>query len=182
MKNLIVLLALCCTLQVAGNSPPAWAEVIDKIAAVLDEDLVFLSELREEAESPVVKLLLNLDTTQNTTEDRVLPYVIERHLLLQAIQYLAPPKNQDLTMSLALRYLSNTYHDTEAPELEQQLEAAGISESALETEIMPYLKGIDYIRRKYRFTADIDAPEVVLNLFQQWINDLKAQTDIRTLL
>jgi hypothetical protein len=43
------------------------------------------------------------------------------------------------------------------------------------------MKGLDYIRRKYRFNADVDDPDVVLKLFQQWLDELHAKAEVQTL-
>lgn len=180
MKNLIVIVCVyCLAIGFLFSSSTTPAEVIDKIVAILDEELIFLSEIRECTEKPVVKVLANLQNSPNIEQD-ALQYMIERRLLQQDIQYLAFPKERDLTMSLALQYIINTYHKGDEQGFKQQLQAQAITDAELEEELTLYMKGIDYIRRKYRFNADIDTPDVVSNLFQQWLKELKAKAKIQT--
>ncbi len=154
------------------------AEVIDKIVAILDGELILLSEIREQAEKPVVQVLANLNTP-DVLEEQALSYLIERHLLKQEIHYLAFPKEKAFTKSLAIDYIIITYRHGSLAKFETLVQANNISEAALEEELTLYMKGVDYIRRKYRFNTDIEQPDVVLNLFQQWLKDLKAKARIQ---
>ena len=162
------------------SNPFARAEVIDKIVAVLDDELILLSEVREYMEKPVVRILANLANSTNIEQD-ALQYIIEHRLLLREIQYLAFPKEKELAMALATQYIIDTYYNKDTQDFEQQLQTEGITDTELEEELTLYMKGVDYIRRKYRFNADIDAPDVVLNLLQAWFKDLKVRTKIQTL-
>lgn len=180
MKNLIVVvLVYCVGIGVLPGSTPGKAEVIDKIVALLDEELILLSEIRENTEKPAGRILANLDNSTNIDRD-ALQYVIERRLLLREIQYLAVPKEREVVRDLAAQYIINTYHNQNTREFKQQLEAQGITQAELDEELMLYMKGVDYIRRKFRFNVDINDSEVVLNLFQKWVEDLKAKARIQT--
>lgn len=159
---------------------PLRAEVIDKIAAILDDELILMSEVQQMTDQPIVKILANLDGSTANRQDG-LQYVIERRLLAREVQYLATPKELEPLKSLAMQYITNTYHQQEQQQFEQQLETSGVSEAELNEQLMLYMKGFDYIRRKYRFNADIDDQEVVMNLFEQWIKDLKAKAQIQIL-
>ena len=162
------------------TSLPIRAELIEKIVAILDEELILLSEIREELNDPVAQVLANLDAGSGLEKD-VLPYVIERKLLQREIQYLSTPKEKALTKSLALQYIQGRYTHNTIEELRQKLDDRGISEKALEQELLLYMKGVDYIRRKFRFNTDVDKTDVVLNLFQKWLKDLKAKAKIQML-
>lgn len=174
---------LTCTnliLALLFTSMSAGAEVIEKIVAILDEELILLSEVREELKDPVAQTLTNLNAG-STLEEDALPYVIERKLLQREIQYLSTPKEKELTKSLALQYISTNYNHNTPEDLRQKIDERGISEEALEQELLLYMKGVDYIRRKFRFNSDIDNPAIVLNLFQKWLKDLKAKATIQML-
>lgn len=158
----------------------ARAEVIDKIAAILNDEVILLSELREVMERPAVNVLVHLEGASSKIQD-VLQYVIERQLLAREIQYLATPKDLETVKALAIRYIVNTYYQQQSQPFEQQLAASGISESQLNDELLLYMKGVDYIRRKYRFNANIDDQDVIMNLFQQWVKDLKAKAQVQIL-
>ena len=160
-------------------SPPIRAEIIDKIVAILDEELILLSELRECISKPVVKVVANLDGSVNIEQD-ALRYMIERRLLLREVQYLAFPDEKDLVKSLATQYIINMYYHKDAPAFAAKVQTQGIADAELAQELTLYMKGIDYIRRKSRFNADIDNPEVVLDLFQKWMKDLQARAKIQT--
>lgn len=149
------------------------AEVIDKIVAILDQDLILLSEIREQTAKPETLIIANVQTSAQPEQD-ALPYLLERWLLEREIQYLASPKETERMKKLALTYLALTYKHGTAEELLNKLHQAGISEASIESELMLYMKGMDYIRRKHRFNADIDTPQVVLELFQDWIKTLNA--------
>jgi hypothetical protein len=171
----IIFIGLCFYFQ----NTPVQAEVIDKIVAILDEDLILLSEIQEGTRKPVVKVIANLDTSGNIEQD-ALQYIIERHLLLREVQYLAFPKEKELVKSLAIQYIINTYYNQDAKTFAEKVQAQRITEAEIEQELTLYMKGVDYIRRKNRFSADIDEPNVVLNLFQKWVEDLQAQVKIQT--
>ena len=158
----------------------ASAEVIDKIVAILGGDLILLSEIREQTNKPVVRLLANLQESP-TLEQDALPYLVERRILQREIDYLAAPKERDLMQSLALRYLADTYTHTTADELLAALTQRDISQADIEEELLLYMKGMDYIRRKYRFSDDIESPDVVMKLFRQWIDDLKSKMSLQML-
>ncbi len=161
------------------QNTPAQAEVIDKIVAILNEELILLSEVRECMRKPSVRVLANLDASVDIDQD-ALRYIIERQLLSREIQYLAFPREEELIKSLAIQYIVNTYHSKDTQTFAEKVQAQGITEAEIEQELTLYMKGIDYIRRKYRFSADIDDSDIVLNLFQQWIKDLQAQAKIQT--
>ena len=159
--------------------PFAQAEIIDKIVAILDDELILLSEIRECIEKPSVQLIANLGTSSDREQD-ALQYMIERRLLQKEIQYLATPKDREPILSVAKRYLINTYYDENTQAFDQQIQVRGMTEANLEEELELYIKGVDYIRRKYRFNADIDDPDVVLNLFHKWLKELKVKAKIQT--
>ncbi len=181
MRNAAKIIGFCLIgigVSLIHSSPHA--EVIDKIVAILDGELILLSEIREHMEKPVVQLIVNLTPADNF-EEEALAYLLERHLLRQEIQYLAFPKEKDLTRSLAIDYIILTYNHEGLDQFYERMRANGISEAELEEELTLYMKGVDYIRRKFRFNADIDQPDVVLHLFQNWLKDLKAKTRIEKL-
>ena len=126
-----------------------------------------------------VKVVANLDGSVNIEQD-ALRYMIERRLLLREVQYLAFPEEKDLDRSLATQYIINTYYHKDAQAFAAKVQVQGVTDAELEQELTLYLKGIDYIRRKSRFNADIDNPDVVLDLFQKWIEDLQARAKIQT--
>ncbi len=169
---------LMCGFVIALSGGVA-AEVIDKILAFLDDELILLSEVRECAAKPVTRIVANLDQSSDEERD-ALDYLIEQRLLQREISYLAFPRERERIMSLVMEYLSSAYYDGNRQSLEQQLQQQGFSGAVLEQELELYMKGMDYIRRKYRFNADSNDPEVALHLFQQWMNDLKAKAEIHT--
>lgn len=160
--------------------PVARAEVIDKIVAILNNEIILLSDLHDVMENPAVNVLVHLDSANSEMQD-VLQYVIEQQLLAREIQYLATPKDLETVKSLAIQYIVDTYYQQQRQVFDQQLAASGISETQLNDELLLYMKGVDYIRRKYRFNADIDNQDVVMNLFQQWVKELKTKTQIQIL-
>ena len=177
MKRVMMILFVCCA--GIGLSSGAEAEVIDKILAVLDEELILLSEVREFAAKPVNQIVANLEHSSDVDRD-ALDYLIEQRLLQREIKYLAFPKEPERVLSVVMEYMSATYHDGDIQSLTRQLQQRGIPQTALETALELYMKGVDYIRRKYRFNADSNDPEVVLNLFQQLVRELRTKADIHT--
>lgn len=181
MKNFVVMFCLWCGgLSFCFQGSPVQAEIVDKIIAILDEELILLSEVREYTENPVVRVLANLGASGDVDRD-VLQYMIERQLLLQRIQYLAFPKEEELVKTLATQYIIDTYHNKETQAFAEKVHAQGITEIELEQELTLYMKGVDYIRRKHRFAEDIDDPDIVLELFREWVGELQAQAKIQTL-
>lgn len=154
------------------------AELIDKISAILDEDLILFSEVHEASEQPAVQVCAALHNSSSEFQT-ALGYLIERHLLRREIHYLAFPKEQEEVKALALRYLIDTYYAGDAQAFEKSRQKSTLSEEELEEELLLYMKGMDYIRRKYRFNADISDAQVVLNLFRKWLDDLRAHTRIQ---
>lgn len=151
------------------------AEVIDKIIAIFDQELILLSEIREQIARPATLIVANVPNSSQPEHD-ALPYIRERRLLKREIQYLASPKEPAQMQELALSYLAVTYQHGTADDLRKKLERAGISDALVEEELLLYMKGMDYIRRKHRFSDDIESPQVVMELFQTWINELNADT------
>lgn len=181
MKSFVVIFCLCCGgISFCFQGTPVQAEVVDKIVAILDEELILLSEVRECIGKPVVRVIANLDATGDVEQD-VLRYMIERQLLLRRIQYLAFPKEKELVQTLATQYIINTYHNKDAQAFAEKVQTQGITEIEIEQELTLYMKGVDYIRRKHRFTEDIDNPDVVLELFRKWVKELQTQAKIQTL-
>ena len=180
VKNfrLILVYVSCLIIGLGFISNSVTAEIIDKIVAVLDEELILLSEVRERMERPVVRILANLDGAADI-EQESLQYIIEERLLQREIQYLASPKDKELSTSLATQYIIEKYYKNDTQRFTQQLQEHSITATELEDGLILYLKGIDYIRRKYRFNANIDDSEVVLNLFRKWIKDLNARAKIQ---
>ena len=170
---LLMLISLCAPLT-------ARAEVIDKIVAILGRDLLLLSEIREQTNKPVVRLFANLRDSP-TLEQDALPYLVERRILRQEIEYLAEPKERDLMRTLAFQYLADAYHQGNADDLRARLTQQAIPQADIEAELLLYMKGMDYIRRKYRFSEDIESPETVRRLFLAWIDDLKQKTALQIL-
>lgn len=154
------------------------AEVIDKIIAILDHDLILLSEIREQIAKPVVLIIANVQGSSQPEHD-ALPYLIERRLLKREIQYLAFPKEKERMKELAFSYLARTYKHDSPDELRRKLRQAGISDTDVEDELLSYMKGMDYIRRKHRFSDDIESPQVVMELFQTWIERLNASITLQ---
>ena len=181
MRSFVIIFCLCCGgISFCFQGTPVHAEIVDKIVAIVDEELILLSELRESTANPVIRVVANLETSGDIERD-VLGYMIERQLLLQRIQYLAFPRENELVKTLATQYIVNIYHNSDMQAFAEKVQAQGITETELEHELTLYMKGVDYIRRKHRFAEDIDDPEVVLELFQKWIEELQAQAKIQTL-
>lgn len=183
IKMMIVWLLISCLTAMGFfffGCSVARAEVIDKIVAILNDEIILLSELHEVMENPAVNVLVHLDSANSKVQD-VLQYVIERQLLAREIQYLATPKDLETVKSLAIQYIVNTYYQQQRQVFDQQLAASGISEAQLNDELLLYMKGVDYIRRKYRFNANIDDQDVVMNLFQQWAKELKTKAQVQIL-
>jgi hypothetical protein len=170
----IVGIVVSCCLQ----NTLAHAEVVDKIVAILDEELILLSKVRECLNNPAARMLANFDASSDQ-EQAALHYLIEQQLLRREIQYLAFPKEKEVVKSLATTYIINTYYHKDAQAFAEKVRTQGVPDEALEQELLLSMKGIDYIRRKYRFNADIDKPDIVLNLFQQWVKDLQARAKIQ---
>jgi hypothetical protein len=183
MKKIVVIMAClsCLGLGAVSRSIPVRAEVIDKIVAILGDEVILLSEVLEYAEKPVVQVVAAIGNSGDI-EQTTLRYMIERQLLAQEIQYLAFPRGKEVVRSLALQYIVNTYHQQDIQAFEKNVRAYGVTEAELEQELDVYMKGIDYIRRKYRFSEDVENPQRVLKLFQAWLEELRNQTDIVILL
>lgn len=183
MKKFVAAVAClsCLGLGAVFQSVPIRAEVIDKIVAILGDEVILLSEVREYAEKSVVQIVTAIGNS-GSVEQTTLQYMIERQLLAQEIQYLAFPRGKEVVRSLALEYIINTYHQRDIQAFEKNVRAYGVTEAELEQELDVYMKGIDYIRRKYRFSEDVENPERVLELFQTWLGELRNQTDIVILL
>jgi hypothetical protein len=182
MKKLGVIMAClsCLGLGAISFGVPVRAEVIDKIVAILGEAVILLSEVREHARMPVVQAVAAIGDANNI--EPTLRYMIERQLLIQEIQYLAFPREKEVIRSLVLRYIINTYHQQDKQAFEERVRASGVTEAELDQELAVYMKGIDYIRRKYRFSEDVENPDVVLKLFQTWLEELQNKTDRQILL
>jgi len=146
----------------------------------LEGELILLSEVREAAARPVVQVLVNLDASVQVEQD-VLSYLIERRLLSREIQYLAFPKEAERIKTLATQHIITTYYQGDEGTFADRLSLHEITDTQLEQELTLYMKGLDYIRRKYRFNADVDDPDVVLKLFQQWLDELHAKAEVQTL-
>ena len=164
---------LCC-----WAVAPASSEVIDRIVAILDGDLILLSEVREHAIRPATRAVANLQTVETSEED-ILHYIIERQLLTHEVEYLAVPRDLEQAKEFAIRYIVATYYQQDEQAFSNAVQTAGITEDELDRELMLYMKGIDYIRRKYRFNEDVEDADKVLSLYTNWLKGLKNQTTIQ---
>lgn len=179
---IILLLCLCCwEIGAVFKNQYGWAEVIDKIAAILDQNVILLSEVREYTDKPIVQILIHTDASENI-DQQTLRYLLERHLLSREIHYLAFPQEMEVTKAVVLEYIIQKYSVQDAETLEQKIQEYGIMQEELEQELIPYIKGVEYIRRKNRFGEDVEKPEVLLKLFRQWIEELHAQANIQMFL
>lgn len=158
----------------------AQAEVVDRIVAILNDDLILLSEVHEQAALPVARALATLDDDA-AAEDEMLRYLVERRLLADEVRYLAVPRESDITRDLARRYIIETVYAGDAAAFEERLQRAGVSQSALDQELVLYQKGLDYIRRKNRFREDVDDADRVLTLFSNWLKALKQEAELHIL-
>ena len=132
MKIFVVIFCLCCGgISFCFQGTPVEAEIVDKIVAILDEELILLSEVRECTEKPVARVIANLDASGDVERD-VLRYMIERQLLLRRIQYLAFPKEKELVRTLATQYIINTYHNKNAQAFAEKVQTQGITEIEIE--------------------------------------------------
>ncbi len=174
MKHIAACCVLCCLL-IVSMPDGLHAEVIDKIIAIFDQELILLSEIREQIARPATLIVANVPNSSQPEHD-ALPYILERRLLKREIQYLASPKEPTRMQELALTYLAIKYQHGTADDLRKKLEHAGISSASVEEELLLYMKGMDYIRRKHRFNDDIESPQVVIELFNTWMNELNAGT------
>ena len=107
-----VVIVLCLAslgLSLWNTCETSMAEVIDKIAAIVDKDIILLSEIREYAAMPIVYLIANLAASEDV-EQVALHYIVERRLLLREVQYLAVPREDDMLKSLAMQYIATQYH------------------------------------------------------------------------
>ncbi len=164
---------LCC-----WAVAPAYSEVIDQIVAILNGDLILLSEVREHAGRPVTRAVANLQTAATLEED-TLHYVIERQLLTHEVQYLAVPRDTEQAKEFAIRYIAAAYYQQDEQAFSNAVQTAGIAEAELDRELMLYMKGIDYIRRKYRFSEDVEDADTILSLYTNWLKSLKSQATIQ---
>jgi hypothetical protein len=156
------------------------AELLDRIVAVLHEDVILLSEVREQTVQPAARAVANLRSGP-TLEDETLRYMIERRLVAREVQYLAAPRDTDGARALAIRYVVAAYHSQDQPAFAQALQTAAVTDEALDEELLLYMKGVDYIRRRYRFSEDIDDADTVFRLFTEWLAELHAQAVIQFL-
>lgn len=160
---------------------PVCADIIDQIVAILNDDLILLSEIREHTMNPASRAVANLQQP-STLEEKTLQYMIERQLLTREVQYLAVSPETATLKTLALRYIIKHYYQQDAQAFSDVVQATGVTDAELEQELALYMKGMDYIRRKYRFSENVDDPETVVALFEQWIDELQAQASIQILL
>jgi hypothetical protein len=181
MKTFCVLTACVIGVCAGWLAVPVGADIIDQIVAILDGDLILLSEVREHAMNPAGRAVANLQQT-SALEEKTLQYMIERQLLTREVQYLAVSREISMLKALALQYTIKRYHQQDAQAFSNVVQAAGITDVELEQEMALYMKGMDYIRRKHRFSENIDDPETVVALFEDWINELQTQASIQILL
>lgn len=179
-RMLIICLA-CISWYYCWSTGFVQAEVVDKIVVILDAELVLLSEVREHASKATARAVANLLEAE-TLEESTLHYIIERRLLNREVQYLAVPREQESLKALAIRYLVKIYHQQDAQAFSNIIQEFGVTDDELEQEVALYVKGIDYIRRKYRFSKNVEDADVVLKLFENWLNELKTQATIQILL
>lgn len=164
------------------SEDPVSAEVIDQIAAIVNADLILLSEVREASRQPAIQVIAHVNVTNNLALQQTVRYLIERQLLTQEIQALAMPREQAFGRSVALRYIITTYYGDNAAAFAEQLRIHHLTEIDLDQELAAHIKGIDYIRRKYRFSDDVDKPDLVLERFREWVAELQAQVNPQILL
>ncbi|HWP48729.1 MAG TPA: hypothetical protein VNM22_16355 [Candidatus Limnocylindrales bacterium] len=178
-----LLLTLGILQSVLLQIPFSQRVLVDKIVAIVQNtDIITWSELREAANSKSLGFLLDLQGTPD--EKKVLEYLIENRLILHEIGYLSHRNVEPIELEVALRWIIKAYiqpgHSLlTREEFQKALEEKGISTQELKQLLEPQLRGIEYIRRKNRFTADIQDPEKVLELFENWIEELKKQGEIQ---
>jgi hypothetical protein len=181
MKTFCVLMACVIAICAGWLAVPVRADIIDQIVAILDGDLILLSEVRELAMNPASRAVANLQQT-SALEEKTLHYMIERQLLTREVRYLAVSREIATLKTLALQYIIERYHQQDAQAFSDVVQATGITGLELEQEVALYMKGMDYIRRKHRFSENIDNPETVVKLFEDWIDELRTQATIQILL
>jgi hypothetical protein len=157
---------------------PSQGEIIDKIVAVLGNDLILFSEVQEYAQQPVVQVVAHLEDNPEIEQD-TLNYLLERQLLFQEMHYLPLPRDIEAVQTLAVRYIVATYYADNLAAFTANVQAHGIDAHTLADELAPYMQGLEYIRRKNRFQENGADPDGILRLFRAWLAELQAQTMIQ---
>jgi hypothetical protein len=166
------------------QNPPSQGILVDKIVVVVnDKQIITLSEIKEALASKPLRFLL--DSQGTPTERKVFDYLIENKLILEEIGYLSHRHVEPLELEVALSWMMKLQgrNDTSSTvdDFRKTLEEKGFSIDTLNRFLEMQLRGIEYIQRKNRFTADIQDPKKVLQLYEDWLTELKKKGDIRYL-
>jgi len=157
------------------QAPPSEGVLVDKIVAVVNKDIIAWSEVKEAMASKPLRFLLSPQGAPK--EGEILQYLIENKLILQEVSYLSYLGTDPLELEVALKHTMKNYPTED--EFRKTLEGNAISQEALKGLLEPQLRGVEFIRRRNRFTADVQDPGVVLQLFEDWLKGLKEKADIQ---
>lgn len=163
------------------QAPPSQGVLVDKIVAIVNEtDLITWSQVREMMTSKTLRALLNPHIPK---EEEILQYLIENTLILQEIGDLSYHNTNPVDLEIAGKWIMKKYgQDNSFPtekEFDAILEQKGLSREELKKLLEPQFRGIEYIRRKNRFTLDVQDSEKVFQLFEDWLKELNKKAVIQ---
>ena len=135
-------------------SGSARAEIIDRILAVVDTQIITLSDVRAALRFGLVPEEVSLDPTA-----AVLQRLIDRRLMLIEVDRYAPPEPADPAVNASLAAVERRFKD--ALGLEIALTQSGLTREELRRELRDTLRIESYLQQRFSTALQVSDDEVV---------------------
>jgi hypothetical protein len=166
VRGFIVGLTILVTL-----SWSAGAEIIDRILAVVDTQIITLSDVRAALKFGLVPEDVSTDPT-----GAVLQRLIDRRLMLIEVDRYAPPEPSEAAVNASLAAVERRFKD--ALELEIALNQSGLSRDELRRQLRDTLRIEAYLQQRFSTTLQVSDDDV-LRYYREHPEDFTREGTLR---
>ena len=159
------------TIMVAASGS-ARAEVIDRILAVVDTQIITLSDVRAALRFGLVPEDVSLDPTGT-----VLQRLIDRRLMLTEVDRYAPPEPADLAVNASLAAVERRFKDALAFEI--ALTQSGLTREELRRQLRDVLRIEAYLQQRFSTAVQVSDDEV-LRYYREHPEDFTLNGQLRS--
>jgi peptidyl-prolyl cis-trans isomerase SurA len=133
---------------------PARAEIIDRILAVVDTQIITLSDVRAALKFGLVPEDVSLDPTGTA-----LQRLIDRRLMLIEVDRYAPPEPTEAAVNASLAAVERRYKDALA--LEIALNKSGLTREELRRHLRDMLRVESYLQQRFSAAVQVSDDDVL---------------------
>ena len=138
----------------ASASWSAGAEIIDRILAVVDTQIITLSDVRAALKFGLVPEDVSVDPTR-----AVLQRLIDRRLMLTEVDRYAPPEPSESAVNASVAALQGRFKDALAFEI--ALNQSGLSREELRRQLRDTLRIEAYLQQRFSAAVQVSDDDVV---------------------